>query len=142
MLAAEITHFLRKLIPPLPLQVCINIVLYGAILSQFRTPKHILALYGTSLQYTAQSVTQASKMCYNEHYLGLLGNVVNCYPWCYTFLQKVIDRRTMYYDEPHGTIFDSLAGSQKAGNDHGTNCTFTIPPGPLMPPHTPWHYHP
>ena len=33
--------FSESLSPPLPLQVCINIVLYGAILSQFRTPKHI-----------------------------------------------------------------------------------------------------
>ena len=97
-------------------------------------------MYGTSLQLTKlHGVLQKTAKCVAANLKAL-----SWAPWksgklCFIVLHIVTDLQTMYYDEPHGTIFDSLAGSQKPGNDHGTNCTFTA--YPLSPPPPPQHHH-
>ena len=57
-------------------------------------------------------------MACNDPEGTILGTFAIWYKLCYTLLQSDTDVCTVCYDEPHGTIFDSLAGSQKPGNDH------------------------
>ena len=96
-------------------------------------------MYGTLLQHTRlHRVLQKTAKCVTVNLKALSGAPWQSGKLCFIVLHIVTDLQTMYYDEPHGTIFDSLAGSQKPGNDHGTNCTFTAHVPSLYPPsHSP-----
>ena len=109
--APQILHFPRKAYPTLyhhSVRQCI--LCNGAVPSWFRTPKQSLAhcrsIKHRVLQWPAMIPRALSWAPLQSGKL------------CYTLLQSDTDVCTVCYDEPHGTIFDSLAGSQKPGNDH------------------------